>query len=92
MLRRLVTLTCALAMLVTVAVAMGHHHALVTAGDLEASACAFCCGGMAPAPEPTVAPPCFQWQAAMEPAAPEAAPRKATLPLSHSGNAPPARA
>lgn len=91
MLRRLATLACVLALLATLVVAFGHHHALASAADFEQASCALCAGSLAPAPPPELAPLTHLVLAELRPSMPAAPTLKVVLPLSHSGNAPPAR-
>ncbi|MBS2026949.1 MAG: hypothetical protein JST54_03505 [Deltaproteobacteria bacterium] len=90
MIRRFATIACAMALLVTLVVAFGHHHAAVVSGaDLDTAGCAFCAGGMAAPPEPDLAPLMAALHVELLVVEPTPAPRKVVLPLAHSGNAPP---
>ncbi len=87
---RVSTIACFLALVATLWVAALHRHLAPPSGpDSETAACAYCGGGLSAA-DPIRFEPVSQLALMLQVAAiPEAPALEPTLPLAHSGNAPP---
>jgi hypothetical protein len=90
--RRLSATLCAFGVLLSLWVAAAHWHELAAPRTPETAGCVYCVGGMIAAPTVDEAPICIErvQLAEREDRAPVAPQLRFTLPLEHSGNAPPA--
>jgi len=91
MFRRSAAVICSVALVLALVVAALHNHDGATQQSASSdAACLYCSGGIAPTRAPVIIPAVERVWAAAEQAAPVPPHLKRTIPLAHSGNAPPA--
>jgi len=90
-LRRAAALVCSVALVVALCFAALHRHELGgTGSSTDDAGCVYCSGGMVAAQAPAIVPAAERVWSAESLFAPEAPALKRRIPLSQSGNAPPA--